>query len=384
MHLVKDNVTAKRAERCLDFIGILDRRYEKPQEMIASELIDIFSRDGIRRYRSAYSILSQHGVIPLFSQHELDDCAERVKQQSLINEVGDLWSRPVIDRYHAYLMEIYTRHLRWRRGKKQKFIGATITMYIRAAKQLLLWLPNSTHDIRGLDQTTVDLFIREHRGQALNLRRFIRYLNSNEKLFVKLAAGYAPPMSQTFYLLGEDTYRRLLRTWVNTDDDNLRISLIGLFMLLYCQSLKKTSEMRLDQITHDAKRKVYRVKFGKIPVELDPRVAQVLERWLDSRRALSSFDTTDENPYLFPGRRPGSHITTSGISYYLRTTGVSVHELFATAVYKNFANGISSPKTLANSFGITRGTAMGYWWESNPSLRDDINRMRELEDDAAA
>lgn len=152
---ITDNITAKRVIRSLNFIEKLDQTFDDPRKVGAIELIDIFGRDGLRRFSTGYTIMKRQGIIPTYRDEELDDLAERVIQRQLINQIGDLWCRPLIDRYYAYLLELNVRWERSRRGKQRKvFVFKTVTAYIRAAKTLLLWLPEELHDIRGLDQET--------------------------------------------------------------------------------------------------------------------------------------------------------------------------------------------------------------------------------------
>lgn len=376
---VSKHMEAVRVIRSLEFIRLLDENFSDPHRITAFDLIELFGRDGLRRFDTAHTVLTQQGIIPSYPAQELDDLAERVTQTRLIEKIGDCWSRPIMDRYYAYLLDIHARFQRSRRmrASKPRFVMRTITIYVRAVQSLLLWLPDKTHDIRGLDQDTLNRFMRENPGSVASLGRFVRYLNTHEKLFRKLEGSTPPTASPSFNLLSDATYKRLLRQWIQPDDKDLQWSLIGLLMLLFCQSKHKVSEMRLEQIFHDDKTGNYRIRFGRYPIDLDPRVSLVLSRWLKARRPFSPYDDPVSNPYLFPGRRAGSHITPAGISAMLVKEKVTAWQLFTTAVYKSYLNGVSSPKTLVYCYGLTLTTVMKYWAEFDPSLRDDINRMRE-------
>ncbi len=377
---VTSQVNAKRVEHALEFIQKLDKRFPDPLQIGLIDLIDTVGREGISRYLIAYTILTQQRIIPAYTKDEIDDFAERARHKRYLDDIGDLWCRPVMDRFYAYLLDISVRYEKARRGKqKKRFVMHTLTTYVNAAKQFFLWLPDEVHDIRAVTQEMMDQFTREKPGLIGSLYRLVRYLNQHEKLFKKLESSQQQGMSPSFLLLGNGTYKRLLRKWSDPTEDDVRMCLIGLFMLLCCQSKKKVSEMKLEQIFFDDKKKIYSVRFGRTPVEMNDEVGIILARWLKERKSISRFDNLDDNPYLFPGRMPGEHFSTSGIDYYLRGERVTSQALFATAVYKSFVNGVGSPKTLIESYGIARETAMKYWYEFDPTVRNDVNRMRELE-----
>lgn len=377
---VADHVTAKRVEHALGFIQKLDERFPDPRQIGLIELVDVIGRDGFRRYRNAFTILTEQRIIPTYTKEEIDDVAECVRHQGYIEEIGDLWCRPVIDRYYAYLLDIHARFEKFRRGKqKKRFVMNTLTSYLNAAKQFLLWLPDEVHDIRSVTQEMVNGFSAYRHGLNGSMFRFIRYLNKQEKLFTSLVPCHTEGMSPSHFLLSNGTYKRLLRTWTSPTEDNVRWCLIGLFMLLCCQSKKKVSEMKLDQITFDAKTNTYSVKFGRTPTEMIDRVGAVITLWLKERKTLSRFDDLDNNPYLFPGKVRGQHLTAAAIDHYMKREKLSSQEVFSTGVYKIILYGVRSPKSLIETYGMARPTAMKYWQEFDPKAANDVNRVRERE-----
>jgi len=67
---------------------------------------------------------------------------------------------------------------------------------------------------------------------------------------------------------------------------------------------------------------------AKTEIALDPNVSAVPRRWLDLRKAIMPLDDVQTNPYLFPGRRYGEHITTAAVTYWLRKAGVTAEQLY--------------------------------------------------------
>lgn len=65
-----------------------------------------------------------------------------------------------------------------------------------------------------------------------------------------------------------------------------------------------------------------------------------------------------ENEFLSPGRSVGSHLTQAAVSHYLKKHDVAAEQLFATAVYQAYLNGVRHPKVLVRAFGITSTTAV--------------------------
>jgi hypothetical protein len=113
---------------------------------------------------------------------------------------------------------------------------------------------------------------------------------------------------------------------------------------------------------------------GRTEITLDNRVGEILERYLEQRRALATMEDTENNNYLFPGRNYGGHLHEASVSYYLKKHGVSSSQLFSTAIYNAYIGGLRHPKVLVKAFGITDATAIKYLNLIDPQLVSEVNQ----------
>jgi hypothetical protein len=171
--------------------------------------------------------------------------------------------------------------------------------------------------------------------------------------------------------LSRERYLELLKAWLSPSDETLREALVGLLMMLYAQPVTRTVTLRLSDLVEGRDGR-YRIALAKTEIAFDPNVSAVLRRWLEQRKALMPIDSPEQNPYLFPGRRYGEHITTAGVTYWLRKAGVTAEQLYSSAIYNAYRNGARLPKVLVNAFGITTATAIKYLSLIDPRLVDEV------------
>ena len=199
----------------------------------------------------------------------------------------------------------------------------------------------------------------------------MRHLNRREKLFARLKVVTVHQDLPEGVFLGRERYLALLRAWLSPSDEALREALLGLLMMLYAQPMTRVVALRLSDLV-EGRNGQYRIALAKTEIALDPNVSAVLCRWLEQRKTLMLFDNADQNPYLFPGRRFGEHITTAGVTYWLRKAGVTAEQLYSSAIYNAYRNGARLPKVLMNAFGLTKTTAIKYLNLIDPRLADEV------------
>ena len=171
--------------------------------------------------------------------------------------------------------------------------------------------------------------------------------------------------------LSRDHYLALLKAWLNPSDETVREALAGLLMMLYAQPVNRVVALHLSDLVEGRDGR-YRIALAKTEIALDPNVSAVLRRWLELRKVAMPLDDAQTNPFLFPGRRYGEHITTTGVTYWLRKAGVTAEQLYSSAIYNAYRNGARLPKVLMNAFGITKTTAIKYLSLIDPRLVDEV------------
>lgn len=354
----------------------LDAAFAKPVEITPAALLaSVGGADGLRRFAVPYGYLVRQRTIPAATRLLLADTAETVHQDAMIKQLDGKWFAPVLSRFRDHLMRIRARYdSRGWRGEKSRMKAHTITSNLRAARKFC-----ETLDVAGvvmIQQTTPDhlnLFLTDSPGLSSSIRSFVRFLNRKEKLFQRLAVHTVRMDLPEGIFLPRTKYLALLKNWLSPADDALRESLIGIFMLLYAQTIKNSIRILLEDLSQGRDGR-YRIAFGRTEIALDARVSDILGRYLKGRRALAVLDSGDDNPYLFPGRHLGEHLSAATVTYWLKKADVRADQLFATALYTAYLNGLRLPKVLVKAFGITSATAVKYLNMIDPRLTMEIEK----------
>ena len=110
--------------------------------------------------------------------------------------------------------------------------------------------------------------------------------------------------------------RRLL------DDDGLELSdrVAGLFVVLFAQPVSRVASLRLGDIC-EVDDGPLSISFGPDPIELPEPVATIVASYLASRSRMNTTNTTTD--YLFPGGRPGAHVTAQRLAARLNRLGIT-------------------------------------------------------------
>ena len=354
----------------------LDLAFAKPTEITPVALLKaVGGLEGLRRFAIPYGYLLKQEIIPETTRNLLEDEAESVRQEAMLIALDGKWYAPVLARYRQHLMIVRARYdSRGWKGENSRMKARTITSNLRSARRFCEML--DTKGVQMIQQATpelLDTFLVECPGLAASISGFVRFLNRKEKLFQRLSLKAIARNLPEGIFLPREKYLGLLRDWLSPADDVLRESLIGLFMLLYAQTIKRCIRIRLDDLSQ-GRDKRFRIAFGRAEIHLDARISVIMERYLNQRRTLAALDHADDNPYLFPGRQFGNHLNATTVSIWLKMAGVRAEQLFATAIYTAYQNGLRLPKVLVRAFGITVPTAIKYLNMLDPRLVMEIER----------
>ncbi|MHC1699346.1 MAG: hypothetical protein AB9919_15020, partial [Geobacteraceae bacterium] len=151
-----------------------------------------------------------------------------------------------------------------------------------------------------------------------------------------------------------------LKAWLKPPDHERKEALICLLMAFYAQKPHKLVKMTLSDLSR-GENGLYHVSFGKTRLELDQRVSHLIDYYLGTRKALHALDDDKNNPFLFPGRKYGSHLSTSTVTGYLKKWNVTADQLFATAMLSPYLKGLRHPKVLVKALGVHDMTAVKYY-----------------------
>jgi site-specific recombinase XerD len=363
-----------RLERYFVLFARLDAEFSRPSEITPEALLKtVGGRDGLRRFAVPYGFLVKCRAVPEMTRALLDDTAEQMRQYGLLSDISGQWYAPVLQRFHDNLLALHARYSdRGWKGKDSRLKLRTVTQYLRTAMTFCQMVDQQgVGMVQQITPNHLDAFQARHGGSKDSIRAFVRHLNRREKLFARLKVVTVRQDLPQGVFLSRDCYLALLKAWLTPSDETLREALAGLLMMLYAQPVNRVVALLLSDLIEDRDGR-YRIALAKTEIALDPNVSAVLRRWLDLRKAIMPLDDVQTNPYLFPGRRYGEHITTAAVTYWLRKAGVTAEQLYSSAIYNAYRNGARMPKVLMNAFGITKTTAIKYLSLIDPRLTDEV------------
>ncbi|OKH62282.1 hypothetical protein EB73_28170 [Mycobacterium sp. SWH-M3] len=143
-------------------------------------------------------------------------------------------------------------------------------------------------------------------------------------------------------LLHDDTIRRHAR-------------IAGLFTLLFAQPLSRIVALRTSRISTSDDRNVH-VVFAAAPIEMPPLLDDLIREHLEQQG--ESRYTPRHTGWLFPGRLPGTHMTTENIRSQLVDIGIKPYENRKAALFQ-LASDMPAP-VLAELLAITNKNAAAW------------------------
>jgi hypothetical protein len=233
---------------------------------------------------------------------------------------------------HRYAVWHHLRRLRGRLGADHAthLQMANVRSHITAAANFLDWLSS-----RGLTLTTCtqpdldqwkageDLSYRDQTGH------FIRWATKN-----RLAKGLTFGAERWQGPVGPhdsegrwDDARRLLHDATLTTADRVA----GLLLLFYAQRLSTISTFTVDQVS-EANGRVS-VRLGTAPTVLPEPLAALVLDLIATRRPYTVIGHADQTPWLFPGQRPGQHVSAARLGQRLINVGIQPGQARSTALF---------------------------------------------------
>ncbi|MBV8348161.1 MAG: hypothetical protein JOZ49_11695, partial [Mycolicibacterium sp.] len=105
----------------------------------------------------------------------------------------------------------------------------------------------------------------------------------------------------------------------------------GLLLLLYAQHLSTISTLTPDHVTTGDNGQV-QIQLGPTPVTLAEPLAGLVRELVATRRPYTVIGQPDNNAWLFPGQRPGEHISAERLGERLHAIGIWASESRSTAL----------------------------------------------------
>lgn len=372
MSEVPDGKLSRRMARYAEFFKRLDIAFAFRLNLEAPLLFDLFGRAGLRKFAVPYHFLVDSGYVAPLPDEQLEDLTNRDAQERLLARVTEDWKRKLLERYLAHLAKTQAAYRKkgWT-GKDERFAPRTITLLLRAAWKFLESLSAEVQSPQAIARDQLHQFVVKKPGHRNALHSFILYLNGQENLFQKLKIfrlrNQDFPDSQLLPIATSDA---LLKVWLNPLDGQLRDALLGLLMLVYARTAKQALQLRRGDFTVSQQGEVT-VQFGNVPFALDETVAAILRRYLATLEAKRGSLLLMED-YIFPGKMPARPLDAGSVTYMLGKLGITAEQLFTTAIANCYRNGLTRPKVLVRTLGISTMTAISYWKVFAPRASEEL------------
>ncbi|TQC45320.1 hypothetical protein EEB14_32140 [Rhodococcus sp. WS4] len=250
--------------------------------------------------------------------------------------------------------------LRRARGRAARgLLTASAPKYARARLQVAAnfstWLTERDHTLAGATQADVDRWLGEGASTRHRLRDFLRWAHSR-RLSADLQVPWLGRDGLPALLLGEDERWSALHRCLTDEGLDLRVRVAGALVLLYGQIPTRIVELTTAHLSTDTRGGSF-LRLHDRPVLLPPALATLITELTNrpEHRRSTAPDPSTAPEWLFPGRRPGSHLDPGRLALLLRRAGFAVRSARGAALVA-LAVDLPAP-VLADLLGISIGAA---------------------------
>lgn len=372
---------ALRLKRDFVFFERMDAALPDPRRIDEAALIALFGTMGVRRMQMQIDYSIRAGLIPPMTQESMAVARRRAMIDAMIVRSRGKWFHGVLVRFRDHNEAVARR---WERrgwtGERRRPHPSSLSERLRAAEAFLRSIADPGVAVIGvIGSDALDRFLAEHPGQRASVTPFIRYLNRHEATFAKFRV---PKMSKHLArdaILPADFVSNVVAQCLDPAVP-AKEALIVLLMLLYAQRPFRIARFQLTDLRR-GRDGIHRLAIrGGNEMALDEEVGRVAARYLAERRPLAPADDGADNPWLFPGRTAGGHLTDYAIREYARKRGFKAQQAFSTALFNACESGIRHPKVLTRAFGISTVCAMKYMTIVDPRLREESAALLQNHD----
>lgn len=205
-------------------------------------------------------------------------------------------------------------------GKRSASVVRTAMSNFVVAAEFMAWLRAQEVSLLDLSQKTVDYWASQNPGYRDALAVFLRWASRRQlspRVQLEQQSNW-PPSTQTSI----DPVA-LTRRYLGDPTISSRDRLAACLVVIYGQPVRRIANLMLDDI--ERTRDTVTIKLGRTPVELPPRLAELLDSVIkkhqDEAPGLSrGFAATSQ--WLFPGRSPSQPISSETLRRRIIATGV--------------------------------------------------------------
>lgn len=243
---------------------------------------------------------------------------------------------------------------------------ATLLEIIRGSRKILIECDQlGAGSGLGVTQEMIETCVANHPSLIARVGALVRHLNKNKLRLTPLDTPAAPGRRSTTHLcLSSQRRAEIVQDWLDAQEGgHLRNSAVGLLCMFYPQRPDKILSLRKHQLRDQNDEMEIDFGYGWEPI--DPSISTVVRRWMATRFQPSRFRKVADSDFLFPGQAQSRGFSKHRFRQWLRSNyGVTIHQLYATAVHGLIEAGLTDPGALIAQFGMNPRTAIKYWLDS--------------------
>jgi integrase len=357
--------TKEKLPYYVPFFARIDQEFGSQDEITVAKLCRLYPNFGLKKYDVIYHFLGRKEVIPV-GRNDRDNEYQYLKQQAIVSAAQNEWYGSTLKDFLEHMLKVRERFQKrgWK-NKHERFKMLSITKLLTYAKQFLQ--TSGVHDTRQLTPEHLDAYFFNKKGHLTALDGFVRFLRKRGRTFLKLDMS-GRPRNETFQSMPDKVFDELMLKLLNPGDNNVKESLVLLFMLVYSQRPKTLATLRLEDIFFN--KDGFRIFFARDEVHIDPAVGDILGRYLEARNR----HRDEGNEYLFPGMLPGSHIGVATLKDYPGKFGVTGKELFVTSLVRLSKFKLRHPSVLSKSLGVSVYTVVKHLSIFNERIQQEARK----------
>jgi hypothetical protein len=189
---------------------------------------------------------------------------------------------------------------------------------ITEALKFLEWLRTEHgRTIADCTQQDVDLWVTTGPITRHLVRTFIIWC---KKMRVNRSITLGHRQAKTVRVLTQDQRLEWIRELLSGDSESLPYRVAGALLLLYAQPLVKVASIPMNKVLSAPDG--LSLDLGVTPSPVPEPFAELLKRHINSRPNLRTAGA--DNPWLFPGYRPGEHLHPNTVMDRLRWLGIDL------------------------------------------------------------
>lgn len=232
---------------------------------------------------------------------------------------------------HRYAVWHVIRRLRGRLGDADTTYGQAVAAKrnIKAAVALLDWLTARGLTLATAGQGDLDAWLASTQPLRRDSGNFVRWARKHKLTRLDHAAERWGGPTGT---IDTETRWEQARWLLHDDTIDTADRVAGLLVLLYAQTATTISQLTVDhaQITGPQ----VRLRLGREPILIPEPLDQMVRELVETRAGHAAVGNHRESPWLFPGGRPGQHLSAFRMVERLRQLGIQASRARSAALFQ--------------------------------------------------